>query len=135
MPDDSVTIFIRGQIRFQVEKFTQEEPFFKADVRYLEDKLPKPNDEFKAMTDTVRDMAEQIMKKSQNVPPEAGIILKNIENVAFLNHFISSNLNSSLKEKQDMLETDDFQKRTEMLLKLLQLELHHVELKNKITIK
>ncbi len=135
MPDDSVTIFIRGQVRFRVEKFTQEEPFFKADVTYLEDKLPKPNDEFKAMTDTVREMAEQIMKKSQNVPPEAGIILKNIENVAFLNHFISSNLNSTLKEKQDMLETDDFQKRTEMLLKLLQVELHHVELKNKITNK
>ena len=133
MPDDSVTIFIRGQVRFEVTAYTQEDPFFKANVNYLEDIMPKPNKEFKAMTDSVRDMAEQIMKKSQNVPPEAGIILKNIENVAFLNHFISSNLNSALKDKQDMLETDDFQKRTEMLLKLLQVELHHVELKNKIT--
>ncbi len=133
MPDDSITIFIRGQVRFEVTQFSQEEPFFKADVNYLEDKMPKPNKEFKAMTDNVRDMAEQIMKKSQNVPPEAGIILKNIENVAFLNHFISSNLNSTLVEKQEMLEMDDFQKRTEMLLQLLQVELHHVELKNKIT--
>lgn len=133
MPDDSVTIFIRGQVRFEVEQFTQEEPFFKANVKYLEDKMPRATKEFKAMTDNVREMAEQIMKKSQNVPPEAGIILKNIENVAFLSHFISSNLNSTLKEKQDMLETDNFQKRTEMLLKLLQVELHHVELKNKIT--
>jgi len=132
MPDDSITIFIRGQVRFEVEQFTQEEPFFKADVKYLKDKMPKPNKEFKAMTDNVREMAEQIMKKSQNVPPEAGIILKNIENVAFLNHFISSNLNSTLVEKQEMLEMDDFQKRTEMLLQLLQVELHHVELKNKI---
>jgi len=133
MPDDSITIFIRGQVRFEVEQFSQEDPFFKANVKYLVDKMPKPNKEFKAMTDSVRDMAEQIMQKSQNVPPEAGIILKNIENVAFLNHFISSNLNSSLLEKQEMLEMDDFQKRTEMLLQLLQVELHHVELKNKIT--
>ncbi len=133
MPDDSITIFIRGQVRFEVQRFTQEEPYFKADVQYLEDEMPKPNKEFKAMTDSVRDMAEQIMKKSQNVPPEAGIILKNIENVAFLNHFISSNLNSTLLEKQEMLEMDSFQKRTEMLLQLLQVELHHVELKNKIT--
>lgn len=133
MPDDSITIFIRGQVRFEVQQFTQEDPFFKADVQYLADKMPKPNKEFKAMTDNVREMAEQIMKKSQNVPPEAGIILKNIENVAFLNHFISSNLNSTLLEKQEMLEMDDFQKRTEMLLQLLQVELHHVELKNKIT--
>ena len=133
MPDDSITIFIRGQVRFEVKQFSQEAPFFKADVKYLADKMPKPNKEFEAMTDSVRDMAEQIMQKSQNVPPEAGIILKNIENVAFLNHFISSNLNSSLLEKQEMLEMDDFQKRTEMLLQLLQVELHHVELKNKIT--
>jgi len=133
MPDDSITIFIRGQVRFEVKQFSQEDPFFKANVKYLVDKMPKPNKEFKAMTDSVRDMAEQIMQKSQNVPPEAGIILKNIENVAFLNHFISSNLNSSLLEKQEMLEMDDFQKRTEMLLQLLQVELHHVELKNKIT--
>jgi ATP-dependent Lon protease len=133
MPDDSITIFIRGQVRFEVNSISQENPFFKADVRYLEDIMPKPNKEFKAMTDSVREMAEQIMQKSQNVPPEAGIILKNIENVAFLNHFISSNLNSTLLEKQEMLEMDDFQRRTEMLLQLLQVELHHVELKNKIT--
>lgn len=133
MPDDSITIFIRGQVRFEVQQFTQEDPYFKANVKYLKDKMPKPNKEFKAMTDNVREMAEQIMQKSQNVPPEAGIILKNIENVAFLNHFISSNLNSTLLEKQEMLEMDDFQRRTEMLLQLLQVELHHVELKNKIT--
>jgi len=135
MPDGSLTVFIRGQVRFNINSFSQEEPYFKANVTYLKDVLPKPTKAFKAMTDSVRDMAEQILKKSQNVPQEAGIILKNIENVAFLNHFISSNLNCTLVEKQQMLEMNNFQKRTEMLLKLLQVELQHVELKNKITNK
>ncbi len=135
MPDNSLTVFIRGQVRFQIDSFSQEDPYFKANVTYLKDILPKATKGFKAMTDSVRDMAEQILKKSQNVPQEAGIILKNIENVAFLNHFISSNLNCTLQEKQQMLETDNFTERTEMLLKLLQVELQHVELKNKITNK
>jgi len=136
MPDDSVTIFIRGQIRFEVEAITQEDPFFKASVKYLEDEFPKQqDDEYKAMISNVKDMAEEIMKLSQTVPPEAAIMLKNIENEVFLNHFISSNLNSALEDQQSMLETSDFKKRTEQLLRLMQVELEQVKLKNKINIK
>jgi ATP-dependent Lon protease len=87
------------------------------------------------MITSVRDMAEQIMRKSNNVPPEASIVLKNIENISFLNHFIASNLNCDAKDKQALLEEDEFKKRTEDLLRLLHVELQHVDLKNKITDK
>jgi ATP-dependent Lon protease len=93
------------------------------------------DDEFAAMISSVRDMAEQIMRKSNNVPPEASIVLKNIENISFLNHFIASNLNCDAKDKQALLEEDEFKKRTEDLLRLLHVELQHVDLKNKITDK
>jgi ATP-dependent Lon protease len=87
------------------------------------------------MISSVKEMAEQIMRKSNNVPPEAAIVLKNIENISFLNHFIASNLNCETKDKQALLEENDFKLRTENLLRLLQVELQHVELKNKITNK
>lgn len=135
MPDGSLTVFMRGRLRFEVNKWIQDEPYFKADVTYLEDTLPAMDNEFAAMIATVRDMAEQIMRKSSNVPPEASIVLKNIENISFLNHFIASNLNCDTKEKQALLEEHDFTKRTEDLLRLLQVELQHVELKNKISDK
>lgn len=135
MPDDSITVFIRGRIRFSINEWLQEDPFFKARVIYLEDKMPEESKEFQAMTSSVRDMAEQILRQSGNVPPEAAIVLKNIENVSFLNHFIASNLNCDSKDKQALLEESDFRLRTENLLRLLQLELQHVELKNKITNK
>lgn len=135
MPDDSLTVFIRGRIRFEIENWIQDDPFFLAEVNYLDDIMPEFNDEFNAMTASVKDMAEQIMRQSNNVPPEAAIVLKNIENVSFLNHFIASNLNCELKDKQALLNENDFKLRTENLLRLLQLELQHVELKNKITNK
>lgn len=135
MPDDSLTVFIRGRLRFQIEEVTQSEPFFKARVSYIQDAINDVDDEFNAMISSVKDMAEQIMKKSNNIPPEAAIVLKNIENVSFLNHFIASNLNCDTKDKQELLEEHNFRKRTENLLRLLQLELQHVELKNKITNK
>jgi len=135
MPDGSLTVFMRGRLRFKVNEWLQDEPFFKADVTYLEDTIPAMDNEFAAMIATVRDMAEQIMRKSSNVPPEASIVLKNIENISFLNHFIASNLNCDTKDKQALLEENNFTKRTEDLLRLLQVELQHVELKNKISDK
>jgi ATP-dependent Lon protease len=135
MPDNSLTVFMRGQIRFAINEWIQEEPYFKAEVSYLEDHIPSNDDEFTALAASVRDFAEQIMRKSNNVPPEASIVLKNIENISFLNHFIASNLNAETNDKQALLAENDFKKRTEDLLRLLQVELQHVELKNKITDK
>ncbi|MBU3676945.1 MAG: AAA family ATPase, partial [Chitinophagaceae bacterium] len=135
MPDNSLTVFIRGMMRFSVNQWLQEEPYFKAKVQYHDDVVPVMDDEFQALVASVRDMAEQIMRKSSNVPPEAGIILKNIENISFLNHFIASNLNCETRDKQALLEEHDFKLRTENLLRLLHVELQHVDLKNKITNK
>ncbi|MEY4867718.1 MAG: endopeptidase La, partial [Bacteroidota bacterium] len=66
---------------------------------------------------------------------EASIILRNIENPSFLIHFVGSNLNCDLSEKQQLLELSDMRQRAEMLLNLLQKELQFVELKNKVTTK
>lgn len=135
MPDNSITVFIRGRLRFKINNWLQDDPCFKANVTYLDDKVPEMDKEFTAMISSVKDMAEQVMRKSNNVPPEAAIVLKNIENISFLNHFIASNLNCETKDKQALLEENDFKNRTENLLRLLQVELQHVELKNKITNK
>lgn len=135
MPDNSTTVFIRGRIRFNINEWVSDDPYFKAKVTYLEDDIPVNDEEFTAMTSSVKEFADQIIKKSNNVPPEAAIMLRNIENISFLNHFIASNLNCDNKEKQTLLEENDFKKRTENLLRLLQVELQHVELKNKINNK
>ncbi len=135
MPDNSTTVFIRGRIRFMINDWTTEDPYFKAKVSYLEDQIPSDDEEFTVMTTSVKEFADQIIKQSNNVPPEAAIMLRNIENISFLNHFIASNLNCENKEKQLLLEENDFKKRTESLLRLLQMELQHVELKNKINSK
>src|SRR5690606_24750058 len=74
-------------------------------------------------------------QQSPHLPSEAGLVLKNIEQPSFLLHFISSNINAKMEEKQDLLEENDIKTRAEKLLKLLQTELQLVELKNEITNK
>lgn len=68
---------------------------------------------------------------SPNIPTEASIILKNIENPSFLINFVSSNLNSDIAEKQRLLEIEDVKERAEELMHILQKELQFAELKNK----
>jgi ATP-dependent Lon protease len=136
LPDGSTTVFLRGRLRFEVNAFIQEEPSFKANVKYLPEAENKIVDaEYEAMVGNVRDLAEQIMQQSPNVPQEASIVLKNIDNVNFLQHFIASNLNCEINDKQNLLEENNVKKKTETLLKLLQTELQLVELKNKIHTK
>jgi ATP-dependent Lon protease len=135
LPDGSTTVFLRGKIRFSVTNWLQDEPSFKAQVAYHTEDVPQNDEEFAAMMSNVSDMAEQIMRQNPNVPQEANIILKNIENVTFLQNFISGNLNCDVAEKQKLLSEHDLKKRTEILLGLLQIDLQLVELKNKITNK
>ena len=135
MPDGGTTVIIQGRKRFQIEAITAEEPYFKAKVNLLLDE-PTPEDEdFKALAGSIKDLAAQIIHLSPNIPSEASIILKNIENPSFLIHFVSNNLNSEIAEKQELLETQNIRQRAELLMTLLQRELQYAELKNKVTSK
>lgn len=135
MPDGNTTIFIMGRMRFEIERYTQDAPFLKAQVKYLDDRFPKEDKEFEAMIASVKDMAERIISLSPNIPVETGMMLRNIENYSFLVHFIASNLETKLVEKQALLEQNDVKARTHRLIELLQTDLQMAELKNEITTK
>ena len=120
MPDGNTTLFIMGKLRFEIESEIQEDPFLKASVKYLDDDFPKEDKEFDAMVGTVKDLAEKIINLSPNMPSETGMVLRNIENFSFLIHFIASNLETKIKNKQGLLEESDIKKRTGSLIDLLQ---------------
>lgn len=135
MPDGGTTIIIQGRKRFAIEKIIAEDPYFRATIRLLEeDKVNMENDQhFAATVSSIKDLAAQIILLSPNMPSEASVILKNIENPSFLIHFVSSNISSDLKEKQDLLEMNDIKVRAEKLMHLLNRELQFAELKNQLT--
>ena len=135
MPDGGTTIIIQGKSRFCIESIVSEDPYFKAKIKKLiEEESPKDAD-FNAYVSNIKDLATEIIQLSPNIPTEASIILRNIENPSFLIHFVSSNLNTEIKDKQRLLESNHIRERADMLMKLLQKELQFAELKNKVTNK
>jgi ATP-dependent Lon protease len=135
MPDGGTTIIIQGRKRFKIEEITSEDPYFKATIKVLDEESIKGDADFDALVGSIKDLAGQIISLSPNLPSEAGIILKNIENPSFLIHFVSSNLNSDIKQKQKLLDISNIKARAELLMNLMHTELQYAELKNKVTNK
>jgi len=135
MPDGGTTIIIQGKKRFNILNVTSTEPYFRAKVEVLKDDTSPETEDFAALVSSIKDLASQIIQLSPNLPTEAGIVLKNIENPSFLINFVSSNQNTELAEKQTLLEINDITTRAEKLIQLLQRELQFAELKDKVTNK
>ena len=135
MPDGNITAIIQGRKRFELGEIVQEEPYFKANVTELVEAKPHTNKEFEALVDSVKDLALDIIELSPNIPSEATIAIKNIESPSFVINFVSSNMNISLKEKQELLENTDLFDRANKALSLLTKELQMLEMKNEIQSK
>ncbi|MBK9557806.1 MAG: endopeptidase La [Bacteroidetes bacterium] len=132
MPDGSTTVIIQGKKRFAVNKFTAQDPFLQASITLLEDNTKGDKKEFNAIVSAIKDLASSIVKISPNIPQEANVVLKNINSPVFLMHFVSSNLQIDVADKQKLLETDDLYLRAQQVLNFLNNELQMLELKNKI---
>ena len=135
MPDGGTTIIIQGKKRFELLEMIGDDPYFKAQIKLLEDEIIKGDDNFDAYISSIKDLATQIIQLSPNLPTEASIILRNIESPSFLINFVCSNLNSDIDEKQSLLEVHHVKARAEKLTHLLQRELQFAELKDKVTNK
>jgi ATP-dependent Lon protease len=137
MPDGSNTAIIQGKRRFTINETVQTEPYIKARVIPFDKPvgIPADNKEFAALISSLKDLAIQIVNKSPNIPSEAAFAIKNIESPAFVVHFISSNLNIELAEKQNLLEVTDLTERASKVLTFLTRELQVLDLKQQIQSK
>jgi ATP-dependent Lon protease len=134
MPDGNTTAIIQGKRRFRMKELLQTEPYIKATVEPfdLPSRVNNEDKEFQALMSSIKDLATQIISKSPNIPSEAAFAIRNIESASFLVHFISSNLNIEIKEKQKLLETADLTERAHLVLGYLTKELQVTELKQQI---
>ncbi|SEQ43314.1 ATP-dependent Lon protease [Hyunsoonleella jejuensis] len=136
MPDGNVTVIIQGKKRFRVEEVVTEKPYITATIQDLPEAKPaQKNKEFSAIIDSIKDLALEIIKESPNIPSEASFAIKNIESNSFLVNFVSSNMNLSVSEKQELLENNDLKSRALATLKHMNVEFQKLALKNDIQSK
>jgi ATP-dependent Lon protease len=133
LPDGNTTIIIQGKRKFEVTEIVKNDPYMTAKVSYLTDSTPdKKNKETKALLQSLKDAALKIIKINPDIPQEAQVALENIESPSFLVHFLSSNVNVELAEKQGLLEMTDWKLCAENLLGYMLKEIQLLELKQEI---
>jgi ATP-dependent Lon protease len=133
LPDGNTTIIIQGSKKFQIEKFIDEDPFLTAKITLVEEKpYDRDKPEAKALIQSLKDAAFKILKLNPEIPQEARIALDNIENPDFLTHFLSSNINVDVADKQKLLELNSGYERGTILLEYMMKDIQLLELKQEI---
>lgn len=135
MPDGSRSIVIQGKSVFEVDEFTQDQPYFKAKIKAYPKEMDLQGVELSASVRNVQETAITIINKSPNIPSEAAIAVNNIKSPIFLLNFIASNLNVDIDEKQDLLETKKFSENLNKIMEFLEQELQVLDMSEKIRTK
>lgn len=130
MPDQSTTVLLQGLQRIRLTSVDSVKPYMTGHVELFPEELPSPRSrEFKAVTDSCREMALKYLSMSEGFSPEASFALKNIRNGVFLIEFVCSNLPFEVKDKIKLLKENSLSSRAMLLLNLLSREVQLSELK------
>ncbi len=133
LPDGNTTIIIQGKNRFAIKEYVREEPFLTAKIDLQQEmKLDLESKEVKALIQSLKDAASKILKLNPEIPQEAQIALDNMQSMAFLVHFLASNLNVDVTDKQKILETNNLIERATLLLQHMLKEIQMLEIKHEI---
>lgn len=136
LPDGNVTVIIQGRRRFEVLQYNQTDPHLSATVKYIPDNFPSVRKkEVKALIQSLKEAAYKILSLNPEIPKDAQMAISNIDSPSFLTHFLSSNLNIEISEKQLLLETFDGSEQAHKLLEHMMKEIQVLEIKRDIQSK
>ncbi len=135
MKDGTTTAILQGKQRFRLNELVSDSPFLSAQVSLIDDLEPLNDNKYIALIASIKDLSQQIVKLSPNIPKEAATMLRNIDSNKFLMNFVASHLNLKIQPKQAILETDDMVGKAEKILQYIDGELNILQLRNQIESK
>jgi len=129
--DNKLQLLAQGLGRFKVKKYVQEKPYLQASLEHIKEKDTKDK-EIEALMSNMIDQFTRIAELSPGLPQEIVVMARSIKEPGILADMIASTINSSLEEKQKVLETFDTKKRLKEVTRLVNHQLEILELGNKI---
>lgn len=131
-PDGTTTVLLQGRRRIDLRKVIDLEAYLEAKISPREDQDAEDQDAYKAIMVSIKEVGERIIKLSAHLPDEAAQMLRGINNPHFLVHFVASNINIELEQKQELLELDLRMQKAERVLSYMHKELQVLEIKEQI---
>lgn len=133
LPNGTIRILVEGLERVTIEEFFRTEEWFEVRVKRHIEELDMPvSVEMQALMRSVLQQFEQYAKLSKKIDQETYASVVDIEHAGRFADVVASHLPLKVREKQDILEEFEVQKRLEMLLQFLSDEREVLELERKI---
>ncbi len=126
LPDGNFRLVVEGETRVRVRGFSQTDPFFVADVDWLED---RPGDPIRteALRRQVLSQFASLAQRSPYLDEQALRRARTTESPAALADFIAASLNLAAEPRQELLEAMDVEKRLDALTRILAGEISVLE--------
>ena len=133
MPDGNLMVILEGVERIHIQEIVALRPYMKAKVQTMPEDFPKRNDkEFVALVSSLKNVAEKIIRSMENLPADAGMTLRSIDNPPTLVNYICGNFGVRIADKQVLLEIDSIKQRAIALLEFLNKEIKMLEMRKDI---
>lgn len=129
--DDKTQLLVQGLGRFKTQEYIKGKPYLQAQVEHIES-IEKIDKRTQALVANLISQFSRVADLSPGLPPEIAAMAKTIQEPGILADMITSTINSSLEEKQAVLEILDLKKRLQEVTRLVNYQLEVLELGNKI---
>ena len=130
LPNGNLTTIVQALGRFRLIKIVKSSPYLEGIVEQVEDIEPEKKDrEFKTAIEDLRNMVNQYINVSEDIPDEAAFAVKNISNNVMALNFVCSNMPFPVKEKMALLEMEYVKERLFSVMKILNREINLQNLK------
>ncbi len=130
-PDRTLQVIIQGLERLQVDHWLGTDPCLRARISLLPDAV-EPGVELDALQRSLRDLAQEVVSLSPNLPEEVGKFLHQIEDPRYLTYLVAANSRLEISKAQQILEMDTLKEKLHALISHLAHEKEVLSLGQKI---
>ena len=116
--DNKLQLLAQGLERFKVKEYVQETPYLRAKVEHIKD-IDTKDKETEALMSNMIDQFTRIAELSPGLPQEIVVMARSIREPGILGDMIASTINSSLEEKQKVLEIFDTNNRLKEVTRMV----------------
>jgi ATP-dependent Lon protease len=131
LPDGTVKVLVEGSERARVERFTDREDFFEAEISLLPN-ITKADTDSDAMARTAVTQFESYVKLNKKVPQEVLATIGQITDHGKLADTISAHLAVKIADKQILLETLSIEERFEKAFGFMEGEISVLQVEKRI---
>ena len=133
LPDGRVKILAQGLSKARVVNFSQQEPFFMAEIEKMAEEKPvEMTLENEALIRNVKEQMDKAVSLGRTILPDVMVVIENIDDPGRLADLIASNLGLKTEQAQEILEMADPIERLKKISEILTREIQLLTIQQKI---